>query len=115
MPKVNKKIKWQKKIINLGPSRTTVMYSIRSVARALIENLGHIINWPETEEKRRQITAKFADKTKPGIPFIAGCVDGTLIPIYAAATSGGTYRDRYGTNSLNVLGKKIGVGKIGKK
>jgi hypothetical protein len=62
------------------------------------------ISWPKNEYEARKIAAGFSKKTKPRMPNVLGCLDGTYIEIYAPALSGGAYINRYGRASLNVLG-----------
>jgi len=61
------------------------------------------IDWPADEEQRRLIGQKFFRLNNPGMPSVAGCVDGTLINVYVPKEIEYQYLDRHQNHSINVM------------
>ncbi|XP_018570980.1 putative nuclease HARBI1 isoform X1 [Anoplophora glabripennis] len=84
-----------------GISQATVCRIIRKISIHFAELLGEYIKFPQNMEQQRANIALFFNIA--GFPSVAGCVDGTHIPI---ASPGGNnaevYRNRKGYFSLNV-------------
>ena len=80
------------------------MKCIREVTFSILENLGGLVKWPETEEENRRLVQRFAQKAKPhGFPMVIGAVDGTLIKLEVPKEKGSIYKSRYQNTSLNVV------------
>jgi hypothetical protein len=88
----------------LGPKETTIMKCIKQVTSALLQKLGGIVDWPESQEARRKISTRFAKKGRPyGFPLVVGAIDGTLIGITPPRQSGSIYIGRHDQACLNVI------------
>jgi hypothetical protein len=63
----------------LGASKSTICQIVRELSAAITKHLWHIIDWPDTQQELEQIREKSFALSVPGIPCIAGAVDGIAI------------------------------------
>ena len=86
-----------------GISKASTCRAVHLVTRVLNETLfQQTIRWPENS---RNLPLRFANipRTQPGMPCVAGCVDGTLIPMRAPKDNEAQYVDRHGNHSINAM------------
>ena len=80
-------------------SKATVCRSVQRVTNVICDHLfSEIIRWPQNVSS---IAAKFMELG--GFPNVAGCIDGSLIPIDAPTHNEPAFVDRHGTHSVNAL------------
>lgn len=83
-----------------GTCESVVHESVEMVVKAIIQELGDIIKFPETQEECRSIASKF--KGRNGFPGIVGAIDGTHITIMKPADEPDSWIDRKGNYSIAV-------------
>lgn len=82
-----------------GPSAQTVCQTVRRVASAMYSLRREVIRWPENcETLSRQFyqTGQF--------PSVAGCLDGTHVPVKAPKKDEGSFLNRKQRHAINVMG-----------
>ena len=85
-----------------GVSKSTVHRCVSAVCDTIIRKIfPKEVRWPT--ERVNDISLGFARASRIGFPFVAGCVDGTLINIDAPTVHKEAYMDRKGDHSLNVM------------
>lgn len=87
--------------IYLGPSERTVSRAIRQVTYAIIGKLQGLISWSNDEASNRKIAEGFFRMA--GMPMVAGCVDGTVVPIKPPRDTGGTFKGKDNIKGIKVL------------
>ena len=85
-----------------GVSTQTVCTVVHKVTHGINTHvLAEVVRWPEIEAERRDIANPFFRIS--GFPCVAGCVDGTLVPILRPSEFEAAYFDRKGNHSLNAM------------
>jgi len=82
-----------------GVSKASVCRTIKRVVEAINDALvREYVKWPDNPAG---IAEDFLDEG--GMPFVCGCLDGTLINIDAPVQDEAAYVDRHGNHSINAL------------
>jgi hypothetical protein len=82
---------------DLGFASSTVQQTLDDVASAIVRRLGHLISLPTPEEVLADIRS-FDDAY--GVPFCAGAIDGSHIPIVVPASEKPAYINYKNFSSL---------------
>lgn len=85
-------------------SKSTVFNCIYCVTSAVIRRMHQLISWPDDAECRRKIAQNFFNLSIPGVPFVAGALDGSLIEIIAPSVDEVQFVDRHQNHSINAMG-----------
>src|SRR5690348_17337475 len=79
---------------------STVHRCVHNVAKVTVQHLfPSIVKWPS--QNISDVPQRFMQLAH--LPRVAGCVDGTLIPMDAPQENEAAYVDRHGKHSLNCL------------
>jgi hypothetical protein len=91
------------KVGNLGLSKASVLRAVHEVT-ALINKKMDNINFPDTEVERRKVASEFFKEAHPGMPNVAGALDGSLIPLaHVPSEYEWQYVDRHAQHSINAM------------
>lgn len=83
-----------------GLHKTTVMRAVHKVTASIVDTLfPQEVRWPDPPSAN--IAVKFLQYAN--FPRVAGCIDGSLIPIDAPTLNENAHVDRKGEHSINIL------------
>lgn len=83
-----------------GLHKTTIMRAVHRVTRVIVDEVfAEEVRWPNPPSA--SIAVKFFRFAN--FPRVAGCIDGSLIPIDAPEENENAYVDRKGNHSINIL------------